>query len=116
VSLMTAWFVSKQSRLWPKPLEIPSEMLARFDRHLSLSALSVWVGAAVFLAVSLFAVIQGATLSGGLGKLWLTSKPLFLQLLVAGVTLAILPRWAARRARLGRKRIRAWREELGEAM
>src|ERR1700723_2582256 len=30
VALMSAWFVGKQRRLWPKPLEIPSEMLARF--------------------------------------------------------------------------------------
>jgi len=115
VALMSAWFVTMQRRLWPKPLEIPSEMLARFDRQLSLSQVSVWIGAGVFVAGSLSALIQGVMLRGGVGHLWLTSKLLFLQTAVALVTLALLPRWVARRARLGRKRIKTWREEIGEA-
>jgi hypothetical protein len=115
VLLMSAWFVGKQRRLWPKPLEIPSEMLARFDRHLSRSEVGVWIGAGVFVAGSLFAVIQGVMLRGGLGNLWGSSKILFVQAVVALLTVAILPRWVARRARLGRERIRTWREEIGEA-
>jgi hypothetical protein len=114
VSLQSVWFVGKQRGLWPKPLEIPSEMLARFDRHLSRSEASAWIGASVFAAVSLFAVVQGATLSGGLENLWMRQKLLLLQAIVALITFAILPRRVIRKARQTRKRIRAWREEVGD--
>ncbi len=114
VSLQSAWFVGKQRGLWPKPLEIPSEMLDRFDRNLSRSEASVWIGAGVFAAVSLFAVVQGAMLSGGLENLWMRQKLLFLQAFLATVTLAIVPRRVIRKARQQRKRIRAWRDEVGD--
>jgi len=114
VALMSAWFVGKQRGLWPKLLEIPSEMLVRFDRQLSRSEVGVWLGAGVFVAGSLFAVIQGATLGGGLENLWSTSKVLFLQAFVALLTLAIVPRWVIRKARQQRKPIRVWRDEVGD--
>ena len=114
VSLMSAWFMSKQRRLWPEPLEIPSEMLARFERHLSRSEVSVWIGSGVFLGVSLFALVQGVALAGSVGNLWLRAKLLFLQAFIALATLALWPRWVVNRARLGRKRIRRWREEIGD--
>jgi hypothetical protein len=114
VAVMSAWFVGKQRGLWPKPLEIPSEMLSRFDRNLSRSEVSVWIGAGVFVAGSLFAVIQGATLSGGLENLWMRQKLLFVQALVALLTFAIVPRLVIRKARQQRKRIRVWRDEVGD--
>jgi hypothetical protein len=114
VSLASGWFVTKQRHLWPRPLEIPSEMLARLERNLSRSEVSAWVGAGGFLALSLFVLIQGATLKGGMGNLWNGAKLFLLPAFIALLTLAIWPRWVARRAQLRRKRIKIWREELGD--
>jgi hypothetical protein len=114
VGLLGAWFASMQRRLWPKPLEIPSEMLARFERHMSRNVEAAWIGAGGFLVLSLFVLIKKAILSGGVGILWGTSQTVFLQPLIGLLLLVFWPRWVTHRTQKRRNQFKAWREELGD--